>query len=499
MTYSIDNYIGQEVKRIIFSIKRTDKKYYFLFGIIEKMVPGSDVDLIRPERNPLVDCDRGSDGDKDKVYVSVDYVELTEAMTIVPWRDVYVGKTPILNDVDSYKWEFENWYVIPSVRRDKTELHSLMPLCRSSLFCNVCKPEEKLDAVNTLLNSEVLKEQLTALSLKHLGYDLCPHTIFLGSWLLINYNPIYKSIDVTENSKEDGIYIRINYRQGRHDKLKLTVIGKDRSNNIINTENFELDGRFFYKLTFREKYAILDFIFFDEDGTTIDYHQDMVFIHSILVDIGIKEKDVVLKSTDGSERRVEKFSHDKPMVIGEEIADKSIWDTSPEISYARMERSLDFVFFDGDKDNRKTNQSKARECVERILNQARSVCYICDIYFNADTLFNFVAPIKQQDVEVRVITSKENLSPEKREELKEGAKKLRDDNVANVYCRMLKGKASLHDRFIVADDKVWMLGCSLNEFGVRATTLIRIPGQYCQKLICWAEQQWNDNEMTEAL
>lgn len=499
MNYSIDNYIGQQVKRIIFSILRADGKYYFLFGIIEKMVPGSDEDMIRPSRNPLVDCDRNADGDKEKVYVSVDYVELTEMMAKAPWRDVYVGGTPIINEVDSYRWVNDGWRVVPSVRKEETEVYALMPLCKSSLFYNVCKPEEKIAAVSVLLNSDVLKRQLTALSMKYLGYDLCLHTSYLGCWLMTNYNPIYKSVDVTEISKENGIYLRINYRQRRHDKLKLTVMGKDRLNNIINTETFNLDGRFFGKLIFREKYDMLDLVFCDEDGTEIDFHQNMTFIHSIAVGVGVKEKDVVLRDKEGNERIVEKFSEEKPMVVGEKIAERSIWDSSPEYAYERMERTLDFVFFDGDKDNREANQSKARNCVERILNQTKNVCYICDIYFDADTMFNFVAPIKSKDVEVRVLTSKENLNPDKRTALKECAEKLRAESVANVHCRLLKGRASLHDRFIVSDDRVWMLGCSLNEFGIRATTLVRVPGQYCQKLIGWAEQQWNNNDMTEDL
>lgn len=72
------------------------------------------------------------------------------------------------------------------------------------------------------------------------------------------------------------------------------------------------------------------------------------------------------------------------------------------------------------------------------------------------------------------------------------------EDFANIECRVLTGKkAELHDRFIVADDNVWMLGCSLNEFGSRATTLIRVPKDYRKKLIDRAELWWNDNNLTE--
>ena len=76
-------------------------------------------------------------------------------------------------------------------------------------------------------------------------------------------------------------------------------------------------------------------------------------------------------------------------------------------------------------------------------------------------------------------------------------KEFNEKGIAKVECRLLIGKkAELHDRFIVADDNVWMLGCSLNEFGNRATTLIRVPKDYKQKLIDRALEWWNDETLT---
>ena len=68
-----------------------------------------------------------------------------------------------------------------------------------------------------------------------------------------------------------------------------------------------------------------------------------------------------------------------------------------------------------------------------------------------------------------------------------------------IACRVMKGKAALHDRFIITDEKMWMLGCSLNEFGVRATTLIRVPQAYANKMIQTAEYWWNNDEQTEMI
>ena len=40
---------------------------------------------------------------------------------------------------------------------------------------------------------------------------------------------------------------------------------------------------------------------------------------------------------------------------------------------------------------------------------------------------------------------------------------------------MGSGAESIHDRFLLCDDKVWMLGSSLNAYGTRGTMLLRLP------------------------
>ena len=101
-------------------------------------------------------------------------------------------------------------------------------------------------------------------------------------------------------------------------------------------------------------------------------------------------------------------------------------------------------------------------------------------------------------VPVRILSGKKELKSDgKREELRSVLNEMNGKGISNITCRLLTGqKAELHDRFIVADDQVWMLGCSLNEFGFRATTLIRVPKDYRQKLVERAEAWWKDETLT---
>jgi hypothetical protein len=63
-----------------------------------------------------------------------------------------------------------------------------------------------------------------------------------------------------------------------------------------------------------------------------------------------------------------------------------------------------------------------------------------------------------------------------------------------IECRVLRGnKSPLHDRFLVVDDEVYLLGSSLNEFGSRTTTISRAPAP--GEMIKQAETWWADNEI----
>jgi hypothetical protein len=62
-----------------------------------------------------------------------------------------------------------------------------------------------------------------------------------------------------------------------------------------------------------------------------------------------------------------------------------------------------------------------------------------------------------------------------------------------IECKVLKSrsdKSPLHDRYIVVDESVFLLGSSLNEFGSRATTLIKVPAP--SVMISQAENWWNE-------
>ena len=46
----------------------------------------------------------------------------------------------------------------------------------------------------------------------------------------------------------------------------------------------------------------------------------------------------------------------------------------------------------------------------------------------------------------------------------------------NIEIKVMPGKKSpVHDRFLIVDGTVWVLGASLNEFGSRGSLLMKLP------------------------
>lgn len=197
-------------------------------------------------------------------------------------------------------------------------------------------------------------------------------------------------------------------------------------------------------------------------------------------------------------KTVQKYIDGGRSVVGDKVVNNGLMDSSPEFSYRKFEEALDFVFYDGDHDNTETNIRKSNDDILRILNGASTRLYICDVFFDKKSLLRFVLPMGSRTIPVKILSGKKELKKDgRREELASAIKAMNKKGIANVECRLLIGdKAELHDRFIVADENVWMLGCSLNEFGSRATTLIRVPKEYRQKLIDRAEEWWKDQALS---
>jgi hypothetical protein len=193
--------------------------------------------------------------------------------------------------------------------------------------------------------------------------------------------------------------------------------------------------------------------------------------------------------------------------------------------FEELEANKEFIFFQKDEDSKKTAQKAIRE----LLNKATNQCIILDPYFGAQDLI-FAFTVQNISIPIQIISSASFLSGEVENNnhkkkflvqklwqcisnsyVKKKKKKtqafLLHQGISNfktqyplqkIECKVLRGKKSpLHDRYIVVDDVVYLLGSSLNEFGSRATTIIKVPTS--KKMIEQAQKWWKNEEVCPTL
>lgn len=168
----------------------------------------------------------------------------------------------------------------------------------------------------------------------------------------------------------------------------------------------------------------------------------------------------------------------------------------------QSEREQRFWFFDGDP----TSRSRARAVVRELIGAARARCLLCDPYLDADDVLEYVTFARTARLEIRLLASAAELRRKDAAGQARGLTldaKLRalvaSDKSLHLACRVLSGRdaSPVHDRFLLLDDRVFILGASLNEFGARMTTLSRVPNP--RPVIAALEERWNDPQHSVSL
>ena len=172
-----------------------------------------------------------------------------------------------------------------------------------------------------------------------------------------------------------------------------------------------------------------------------------------------------------------------------------------EIEHQRFisdEQSLQFVFFDANKDHPEQNERKATRIVRSILKKDSRTCFICDPYFDDYAFDKFIWPLEDMGREVHIVNCLEFLGDENK--LKDTINRLHQHiKREQVKCHVITGKSVLHDRFILLDNDGWLIGSSFNEFGNRASTIVKMPKSACVTLRKQVEDWINDNKTCKDL
>ncbi|HRI72670.1 MAG TPA: VPA1262 family N-terminal domain-containing protein, partial [Polyangium sp.] len=138
-------------------------------------------------------------------------------------------------------------------------------------------------------------------------------------------------------------------------------------------------------------------------------------------------------------------------------------------------------WFRGDSDHKE----QARDLLRGLLHAADTCVRIVDPYFGADELADFALAVGQSEITIEILTSGEGLTEwkdtqktiEKGTALRNALRRIQDQTSTYVFdIRVMPGhRPKIHDRFFLIDDRIWLLGSSLNEFGSRGTMMLALP------------------------
>ena len=353
---------------------------------------------------------------------------------------------------------------------------------------------------------------------KVLGFNLANYSEHIGNiYIVEDFSPV-KGIEVSGMTDPWGLLCTIEYREPNW-KEEFTIQVRDRHHKDIAVWDKIYDipgGARTVILEMPQAPAEVEIYAYDKQHNIIYYHPYTPFVRNIHFEMGVQSKVLRVKGKNktGEETVVDypKFAHEKPTIISDnkgKYIDGNFREAKPLQQVDLEDNGLQFCFFDADAEHQYESVRKAQTVLQRIIDQARTECYICDPYFNAGDFERFIYPLKSLNVNVKILNGKEQMKKIKeddekeRDRIKELIIVLRQYNDKMqgqpIQCRMLTGRGQLHDRFILTDTRGWVLGASFTEFGNRVTTINEIPSKYLTGIKKRIEDWWYSNKSTMSI
>lgn len=170
---------------------------------------------------------------------------------------------------------------------------------------------------------------------------------------------------------------------------------------------------------------------------------------------------------------------ERPMLVGDVSPADSPEHAEGLLAQARARRGLastSFRLFPSG------SRAEAREHLRSLIKSARTQLLFADVFLSARDVLEYATFATSLRLTVRLLGSR-SFAAQKVDESGKLQGDLLSERIASIAkqdpalrleCRLVRGKKpDFHDRFLVIDEHVYVLGSSLNEFGERLTTLVR--------------------------
>ena len=415
-------------------------------------------------------------------------VPRTEDTTAKRLKVAMLGQEPVWPTLIS---AFDNGDTIPFAPQwiEHPRIHHLLPLT-----------DFDRDALWSEDEAEAARRWLAA----GLHFDLGEFPEYWCSIHLVAPNPVYREMAMRLQSRlppNESVIVRFQPRMGRsvegldltfreEDPWGLTASRQTTLRSSLSRMNFD-----------REVNAVTTDVWDPRRGFLQVGNEAHAFISSIQFDLNLGQRTIVQngeqsfevtrfgkpeRSTVGAEHNVREARH--RMLTGHDLRKKR-----------RVASTHDQRWF-------RQQKGHARDVLRSLLNEANSNVLVIDPYFAAEEFGGFVLAVGRYDIPINVLTSAEVLKEgtskgseiEKGDQLLKGLQELqRHDRMNPFEIRvMAREKPAVHDRFLVIDSRIWLLGSSLNEFGSRGTMILALPDPDAVRGDL--EKAWNESEGLEA-
>ena len=198
---------------------------------------------------------------------------------------------------------------------DETKITDFLPFRKGPYYVVAYTLKHKQDRLH--IDDESMRQQLSSLVEKRLGFDICMYQEWLGGIFMVWHHPIIKDIHFTATDAPAGMLCTMIARKPVNMKLTFSITDHDKEGNQIEgTVNVETDMAA-GKCLLRTEQPVTrpDVVVRDETGEEVFAIRKIIFIKKIVLNMGVMdsvtgkkmaamEKDVIVQNS--SKKVVEK-------------------------------------------------------------------------------------------------------------------------------------------------------------------------------------------------
>lgn len=367
------------------------------------------------------------------------------------------------------------------------------------VFSKIDRTKKWLSAFDKKQTNKIISKS-GLLTSQHLGFNLSLMPEHLGNIYLCCCNPYLRKYECSLLDYNRDLLITFYERVGKTIIGKKIILEDKRAGNIGFSIEKQIEA-------LHERIELPHFPdqlitkLYDDNGYIIEEHLGKWINMEFSMHMQTAELNLTVKEGDKKEvYTIPKFASERPVKVGNYDHSLTYFLKGQQRNQQieQLEKNKEFIFFSGSGGDKE----KARAVIGELLNRASKRCMLLDPYFGAGDLF-YAYIIRNISVPIQILSSASFLNMKidvsDGSKISTGAmlgKALGDYKktfpMQQIECRVLRGdKSPLHDRYIIINDTVYLLGSSFNEFGTRATTLFKVPAP--EPMIEKAVEWWTDS------